>query len=126
MHSFDLTSNVICSGYSAEKDSDRICYAEDFLSFKIDGSFSRVPTDAAIDIDNDILDMLEPFDYSRIEKFHPGYLAGYFSYAFDQTNKQTFSHVKGRVESAIIDYLVMSHPEYCGLMKKNITHKVCL
>jgi DNA-directed RNA polymerase subunit RPC12/RpoP len=126
LHTFDLTSHIDFYGYKRipSRKNESSSYNRYSLQLKLDSEFSRVPTDAAIDIDNDILDMVEPFDYSRVKKFHPGYLAGYLAQAFDQTNKQTFANVKDRVEAAIIDHLCASFPQYDYLEKNNMVHNV--
>ncbi|MBR4825992.1 MAG: hypothetical protein IKZ86_14445 [Spirochaetaceae bacterium] len=44
---------------------------------------SRLPVDASVKIDNEMMDSIEPFDYSKITEFDSKYLAGFLADRFD-------------------------------------------
>ena len=46
-------------------------------------SFENVPVDASVKMDNDLMDSLEPFDFSEMVDFNDAYLAGYVADRFD-------------------------------------------
>ena len=46
-------------------------------------TFDDVPVDGSEKMDNTLMESIEPFDFSQAEKFHTGYLAGYFADKFD-------------------------------------------
>ncbi len=46
-------------------------------------SFSKIPVDASVRMDNDLMDSIEPFDYSGLVPFDKTYLSGYLAERFD-------------------------------------------
>lgn len=47
--------------------------------------FSNVPVDASLRMDNDLMDSLEPYDYSKLTEFDGAYLAGFVADRFDSS-----------------------------------------
>ena len=47
--------------------------------------FSNVPVDASVKMDNDLMDSLEPYDYSKLKNFDGAYLAGFVADRFDSS-----------------------------------------
>lgn len=60
-------------------------------------SFENVPVDASKKMDNDMMDSLEPFDYSDLKKFTPSYLPGYLAEAYDENPQECVGRLEGRV-----------------------------
>ncbi len=50
---------------------------------KIDIKFTRIPVDASIDMDDTVMDIMEPYDYKMLKKFLPDYLSGFYSEAYN-------------------------------------------
>jgi hypothetical protein len=50
-----------------------------------DGSmhFSHIPVDASTKMSNDLMDSVEPFDFSELADFQEGYLSGFLADRFD-------------------------------------------
>lgn len=46
--------------------------------------FSKIPVDASERMDDDLMDSIEPFDYSQLVDFDPAYLAGFVADRFDE------------------------------------------
>lgn len=59
--------------------------------------FAKIPVDASIKIDNDLMDSIEPFDYSKLTEFDTKYLAGYFADRFDSPPESEMPRAKTRM-----------------------------
>ena len=72
-----------------------------------DGSmqFSNIPCDASIKMDNDLMDSLEPFDFSDLQEFNGAYLTGYVAERFDSTPDQELSRASDRLMSSALDVI---------------------
>ncbi len=46
--------------------------------------FNKIPVDGSIRMDNALMDSIEPFDYSELMEFQPGYLSGFLAHRFDE------------------------------------------
>ena len=56
-----------------------------YYLLKRDGEmcFSRIPVDGSVKMDDDLMDSIEPFDYSELVDFKSDYLTGYLADRFD-------------------------------------------
>ena len=59
--------------------------------------FAKIPVDASIKISNDLMDSIEPFDYSKLTEFDTKYLAGYFADRFDSPPDSELPRAKTRM-----------------------------
>ena len=71
----------------------------------VDGAvnFSKIPIDASIKMDNSTMDKLEPYDYSRMEEFAPGYLSGFMADRYDDDAADCIPRADARIKSAVMD-----------------------
>ena len=72
---------------------------------KVDLDFLKVPADASMKMNDDLMDRLEPFDYSDLKDFNTPYLAGYIAEKYNYTDKDLFDRVKKRAERYVDDYI---------------------
>lgn len=68
-------------------------------------NFIRVPVDGATKFDDDVMDSIEPFDYTEIKDFTPAYLSGFLAEKYDVDSKTAYKRAQVRMENAIKDYL---------------------
>lgn len=82
---------------------DTIITETDFYDVyrEIDLSYLKVPVDASIKMDDELMDKLEPYDYNDLKDFRMPYLAGYLAEKYDYDDEALFS----RVESKIVPYV---------------------
>lgn len=59
--------------------------------------FTRVPVDASTKMPDDLMDSLEPFDYSELVDFNDGYLAGYLADRFDSSPDAELNRAEQRM-----------------------------
>lgn len=68
---------------------------------EIDLSYLKVPADASEKMDDELMDKLEPYDYSDLKDFRMPYLAGFLAEKYDFDEDALFS----RIESKIVPYI---------------------
>lgn len=89
------------SGWS---DKNYIYSKTDFYSVTRDGSldFEKVPVDGSEKMDDDFMDAIEPFDYSRMKDFMPMYLSGFlaekYDVGIDASKERAFTKMKQSFE----------------------------
>lgn len=57
-----------------------------------------VPTDGLQSMSDDMMDALEPFDYSTMTDFQLSYLSGYFAERYDVTKEASWPRAESRIE----------------------------
>ena len=67
--------------------------------------FKAVPVDASSKTDDDAMDSIEPFDYSEMTAFNPGYLSGYLAERYDEDKDKCLPRAKERIENTTRDEL---------------------
>ena len=72
---------------------------------KVDLDFLKIPADASKKMDDELMDLLEPFDYSELKDFKTPYLAGYLAEKYNYTDKDLLQRVKTRVNHYVEDYI---------------------
>ena len=65
------------------------------------GQFQYIPEDAMKAMDNMLMDSLEPFDFSKLQKFNPAYLAGFYTQRWDDDAATNDPRAKVRAKSAL-------------------------
>ncbi len=65
--------------------------------------FSKVPVDASVKMDNDLMDSIEPFDYSELTDFKSGYLSGYVADRFDSSPDDELKRATNRMINTAAD-----------------------
>jgi DNA-directed RNA polymerase subunit RPC12/RpoP len=71
----------------------------------VDGgvTFKKIPVDASIKMDNATMDKLEPYDYSALEEFAPGYLSGFVADRYDDNVETCLPRADSRIKGAVSD-----------------------
>lgn len=68
-----------------------------------DGFFDRIPADAMKEMDNIMMDSIEPFDFSELQKFNPAFLTGFYTQQWDDSAADNEPRAKGRAKHALSD-----------------------
>lgn len=63
-------------------------------------SFSNVPKDASKEIDDTMMESIEPFDMKDAVSFQTAYLAGYFANRYDEGIQDSMERIRQRVKSS--------------------------
>lgn len=67
--------------------------------------FASIPMDASQKMDNDIMESIEPFDYSQVVDFETAYLSGFFADRYDVEAREGEARIQERV-GASMDALI--------------------
>ncbi len=67
--------------------------------------FQNIPVDASTKMDDAYMDGVEPYNYSEVTEFNPGYLLGYTAEKYDVSAEESFPRAETRVISSTEDAL---------------------
>ena len=65
--------------------------------------FKNVPVDASVKMRNDLMDSIEPFDFSGLVNFDGAYLSGYVADRFDSTPDSELERAENRMLNSAAD-----------------------
>lgn len=87
--------------------------------------FKMVPVDASEKMPNDLMDSIEPFNYSELKDFSTAYLPGFLADKFDVTVEQSYDRANKRCAATFVKELRKSVKGYDSvrLASKNINFK---
>ncbi len=71
----------------------------------VDLNYLKVPADASAKLDDELMDKLEPYNYSNLKDFNMPYLAGYIAEKYNYDDKDLFPRVRQRVEPYINSFI---------------------
>ncbi|SDB59618.1 hypothetical protein [Butyrivibrio sp. INlla16] len=63
--------------------------------------FSHVPHDASKEMPDDLMESIEPFNFSEAVPFNSGYLAGFLANRYDVDVEETKTHIVNRMENTV-------------------------
>lgn len=68
-------------------------------------NYLKVPADASEKMNDELMDKLEPYNYSELKPFNMAYLAGYLAEKYNYDDKSLFKRVQERVSKYVDSYL---------------------
>lgn len=71
----------------------------------IDLNYLKVPVDASIKMNDELMDKLEPYDYNNLKDFKTPYLAGYIAEKYNYDNNQLFPRAQYKIDQYINEYI---------------------
>ena len=87
----------------------------------LDGAmkFSKVPVDASEKMDDDLMDALEPFDYSGLKEFNSAYLSGFMADRFDDDPDKTLPRATVRMNNSAKSIFYNSVTEFDSVSSRS-------
>ncbi|MBO4432078.1 MAG: hypothetical protein J5852_00965 [Clostridia bacterium] len=87
----------------------------------VDGAmaFSKIPVDGSEKMDDDLMDALEPFDYSGLKEFDPAYLSGFLADRFDDDPDETLPRASARMKNSAETVFLGCASEFATASIKN-------
>lgn len=105
LHSFQIDANAClnCENVtSSRRGDDKIVAHHMFrVEMKTSGAFESIPADGLKKLDNNLMNALEPYDYSKLSDFNPAYMAGFYAEEYDEDKDKTIVYAKERANSAM-------------------------
>lgn len=91
----------------------------------IDLNYLKVPVDASLKMNDELMDSVEPYDYEKLTEFKTPYLAGYIAEKYNYDEKELLPRVKGKIDNYIESFIRGSVGEYNSIKfsEKNIDTK---
>lgn len=108
---YDGTADGDCSyeGIKEKKkrSGDEEIITKDFFDVRRQGklAFDKVPADASKSMPDDMMDSIEPYEYSDLKPFAKAYLTGYMADRYDVTAEENQSRVVERATESMKDIL---------------------
>ncbi len=72
---------------------------------KFDLNFAKIPVDASEKMNDDLMDRLEPFNYSDLAEFQMPYLTGFIAEKYNYTDTDLYPRIRERVDKYVSEYV---------------------
>ncbi|MBO4422586.1 MAG: hypothetical protein J5879_04050 [Clostridia bacterium] len=82
-------------------------------------SFSKVPVDGSEKMPDDLMNSIEPFDYSQIVPFDGRYLSGFLADRYDKDPDQSIPIASQRMMNSAVNAFAGSVPAYSVTLRNN-------
>lgn len=60
----------------------------------IDVNFRDIPVDASVDMPDDVMDLMQPYNYKEMVDFYPKYLSGFYAEKYNMTGNEVESRAR--------------------------------
>lgn len=81
--------------------------------------FENIPADASSSMPDDLMESIEPFDFSQAVDFQSAYLSGYLADRYDVKSEDDMERINERVKQSIMDSLASTAAGYSTISLKN-------
>ncbi len=82
----------------------------------MDIDFRKIPVDASVEMPDDVMDLMEPYDYKQLEAFQPKYMSGFYAEKYNMVSDTVESRVKQKMNE---DVAAMLKETYTGYNRVN-------
>ena len=87
-------------------------------------NFENVPVDGAENIEDDLMESIEKFDFHDAVPFNPAYLAGFFTNRYDVGSEKAIQRAAERMSRSTISSLYSTVTGYQSVTQKNSSFKL--
>ena len=105
LHSYDENAHVVIAAentHSHRRGDDKVIDHEMFsIDMQVDGRFTSIPTDGLKNLDDKLMGAIEPFDYTKLTKFNPAYMAGFYAEEYDESAEVKIEDAKERSKTCV-------------------------
>ena len=106
LHSFQNRTNALlyCENIVSKRQGhDKIVEHHMYhVTMDTQGVFTDIPTDALKNLDNALMDAIEPFDYNKLIEFNPAYMAGFYAEEYNEDEQTTLTRAKNRAKESML------------------------
>lgn len=88
-------------------------------------SFAHIPVDASERMDNDLMDSVEPFDFSEMVDFEKGYLSGFIADRYDTDPEVEMPRASLRMKNSATQAYMSTTPFYTNVNIRSNNVKIC-
>lgn len=90
----------------------------------MEAQYDNVPADASTEMDDKVMDLLEPFEYKDLMSFEPKYLSGFFGEIYNAPSDAYEGRAKQKVTESADALLRESYTEYSRVTQEIKEHKI--
>lgn len=107
-------------------DRDYIYTETSFFSVIRGGSigFERVPVDGSSKMEDDLMESIEPFDFSGAVDFQTAYLAGYLADKYDVDAEQSIDRANTRIKQSSVDAFAATVQGYTSVVPETTNVRI--
>lgn len=87
-------------------------------------SFQNVPADGSAEMPDDLMESIEPFDFSEAVDFQTAYLAGYFADRYNVTEADNIERINARIKSSTENMFKSTVEGYDSVIVENSSIQV--
>lgn len=125
LYDLDVNSgiNVKATKLQVWRDNEYQYTRTDYFDILREGnmSFNMIPTDASRKFPDNIMDSIEPYDYTELVDFDSSYISGFFAEKYDLTIEELTKRAQRRAEVSALEILL---EDVQGYDTKTITSSV--
>lgn len=81
--------------------------------------FQKVPADASMEMPDDVMDLMEPFDYSALEEFQEKYMSGFYGEIYNENADKLEARARGKAEKDAESLLQETITGYTAMVAEN-------
>lgn len=85
----------------------------------MDISFDKIPADASKAMPDEIMDLMEPYDYKQLEAFKPEYMSGFLGERYNFTADETENRAESRMRKDAETFLKRTVSGYASVTDRN-------
>ena len=112
-----VTMNGVIIRHYTEGDYDCTETNHFLLVREGDMAFSKIPVDASVKMPDDLMDSIEPFDYSAMVPYDSAYLAGFLADRFDSDPDAELPRANGRMQSSAVEMFTSTAALYTPTLR---------
>lgn len=87
----------------------------------MDIAFRKIPVDASVQMPDDVMDLLEPYGYDKLEPFKPEYMSGFMGEKYNMTSDLVESRAKEKMTEDASQLLKESYAGYNSVRTRHNT-----
>lgn len=91
---------------------------------EMEAQYDNVPADASTEMDDKVMDLLEPFEYKDLMSFEPKYLSGFFGEIYNAPASSYADRAKEKVHESAEVLLRDSYGGYTGVITEVKNHNI--
>ena len=81
----------------------------------LDYSFRKIPVDASVQMPDDVMDLMEPYDYQQLDAFKPEYLSGFFAEKYNMNADVVEFRGRQKMMESVSIMTRNTYSEYSGI-----------
>lgn len=91
---------------------------------EMEASYDNVPVDASIEMDDKVMDLMEPFEYSELMSFKPKFLSGFFGEVYNKPASEYEQRAEAKAKESAEKLISDTLGDYTGVVAEHKNHAI--